>query len=62
MMDYKVTWIIDITAESHIEAARKALEIQRDKHSTATYFTVSSREPYSDTLDKPIPVDLESLR
>jgi len=40
MPDYLVTWNIDIEAESAEEAARKALTIQHDYESTATYFTV----------------------
>lgn len=40
MPHYKVTWIIDITADTPREAAEYALEIQQDPCSTATYFTV----------------------
>ncbi len=40
MKQYFVTWDIDITAESHEDAARKAAEIQRDPDSTALVFTV----------------------
>jgi hypothetical protein len=39
--DYIVTWVIDIEADSPEEAARLALEIQRDPDSIATYFTVA---------------------
>lgn len=41
-MKYLVTWIIDIDADSPEEAAKKALEIQRDPNSIATYFTVTN--------------------
>ena len=40
-MQYKVTWTIDLDAESFEDAARQALEIQRDPMSIATYFTVT---------------------
>jgi hypothetical protein len=40
---YRVTWVIDIDAVSPEHAARQALDIQRDKESTATVFDV--REP-----------------
>ena len=39
-MLYRVTWEIDIEAESDEEAARRALEIQRDRESIATCFVV----------------------
>lgn len=39
-MLFKVTWTIDIEATDHIEAARKAREIQLDHESTATIFEV----------------------
>jgi len=39
-MEYKVTWTIDIDAESFEDAARQALEIQQDTESIATHFIV----------------------
>jgi len=39
-MEYKVTWIIELDAESFDDAAFKALEIQRDVNSIANHFTV----------------------
>ena len=39
-MLYRVTWEIDIEAESDEAAARQALEIQRDRDSIATCFVV----------------------
>lgn len=42
MGTYRVIWEIDLDADSAEEAAEKALEIQRDIHSTATSFTVVS--------------------
>ena len=40
MKTYIVTWSIDIDAESPIEAAEQALQIQRDCDSFATEFEV----------------------
>lgn len=37
---YLVLWSVDINADSPEEAAREALEIQRDSDSTATLFEV----------------------
>jgi len=37
---YSVTWSIEIDARTPEEAARKALEIQRDPNSLATVFGV----------------------
>lgn len=36
----QVTWVIDVDAENAVDAARKALEIQRDLNSTAQHFEV----------------------
>lgn len=40
MKTYLVAWEIDIEAESPMEAAKRALEIQRDPQSTANQFYV----------------------
>ena len=40
MKEYRVTWVIDVSAESPEDAARKALEIQRDVESTALVFKI----------------------
>lgn len=48
-----VTWEIDINADSPKEAAEKALKVQRDCNSTATYFVVT------DDDGKEIAIDLE---
>lgn len=40
MTSYLVRWDIDIEADTPQEAAKKALEIQRDPQSIATCFTV----------------------
>lgn len=41
MNRYVVTWTIDIEADTPVEAARAALEIQRDPESTAMVFSIS---------------------
>jgi len=43
-MEYRVTWTIDLDAESSEEAAQEALEIQRDPESLATHFTVTDED------------------
>jgi hypothetical protein len=40
-MDYRVTWVINVEADSPMDAAKQALEIQRDPKSTATIFDVA---------------------
>jgi len=45
-VEYHVTWIIDIDAESFEDAAQKALEIQRDTESLATHFIIRDRYGY----------------
>jgi len=49
---YRVTWVIDLEADSPEEAARKALEIQRDPDSTATVFEV--QEHHQDRFGRPV--------
>lgn len=41
--EYRVGWVIDIQADSHEQAARKALDIHRDPSSIATVFEVQRR-------------------
>ena len=43
MIEYRVTWEIDIWAERPIDAAREALRIHRDTESIATVFRVYSK-------------------
>lgn len=43
MSTFRVTWRIDLDAETPYEAARKALAIQRDPASIATCFQVRGR-------------------
>jgi hypothetical protein len=40
MTEYRVTWKIDVEADSHEAAAQIALDVQRDSASTATVFIV----------------------
>ena len=40
-MEFTVTWTIDLDAKSPRDAAKKALEIQRDPDSIATCFEVA---------------------
>jgi hypothetical protein len=53
IMNYRVTWEIDIEADSALEAAEEALEIQRRPDSIATVFTVR------DETDQLVIVDLD---
>jgi hypothetical protein len=53
MTDYRVSWDIDIDADSPREAAERALEIQRRPDSIATAFTVR------DEAGESIEVDLD---
>jgi len=56
-MEYRVTWIIDLDAESFEDAARLAREIQLDPDSLATHFIVrdgrgDDREVWTDVLER----------
>ncbi len=50
-MEYRVTWTIDISAESCEDAARLAREIQLDKDSLATHFTVVREDQKTEEID-----------
>ena len=50
-MLYRVTWEIDIDADSFEEAARTALEMQRDPTSTATCFTIVDEDGKTQDVD-----------
>jgi hypothetical protein len=39
-MEFQVNWYIEVEADSHEDAARKAQAMQRDPDSTATVFEV----------------------
>ena len=50
--NFRVNWEIDIMADSHEEAVDKALMIQRNPFSDATFFTaVDSETGEKETLD-----------
>lgn len=51
MPEYLVTWCVVLTADTPEEAARQALQIQRDPHSLATVFEVRDPEGVSTTVD-----------
>jgi hypothetical protein len=50
-MEYRVTWIIDIDAESFEEAARLARKIQLDPDSLASYFVVACEDGTTEEID-----------
>jgi hypothetical protein len=54
MIEYHVTWSIQLDAETPEDAARQAQAILQDPDSIATIFDVSAAGEYSD----PIEVDL----
>jgi hypothetical protein len=41
---YRVTWEIDVEADSPQKAAEEALRIQRDPNSIATFFKIVARD------------------
>lgn len=41
-MEYRVTWTIDVNAESFEDAALVAMRVQRDPESIATHFEVKN--------------------
>lgn len=51
MHSYKVAWYIDVEADSAVEAANKALAIQRDRESLATVFSVSDQHQNKLVID-----------
>ena len=57
-MNYRVTWEIDIEADSPLEAAQEAREMQADPESTATIYTVQLMDSRSHELSASIEVDL----
>lgn len=44
MTEFRVSWTIELDAETQAEAARLAAEIMRDPESLATVFSITSRE------------------
>ena len=50
-MEYRVTWTIDIDAESPEEAAHLAHRIQLEKDSLATHFEVTGEDSTTREID-----------
>ena len=50
-MQYRVVWEIDLDAESFVDAAFQALEIQHDPASIATYFIVIDENGMRQEID-----------
>lgn len=51
MPNYRVKWEIDLDANDPQDAARRALEIQRDPDSIATFFEVLETPGWVYTID-----------
>jgi len=51
MSIYRVTWEIDLQADTPLEAAQQALAIHRDPSSMATVFEVRDENGHSATVD-----------
>lgn len=51
MRTYRVTWEIELDAETPEDAAREALEIQRNPDSTATVFKVYDEKGIDHAFD-----------
>jgi len=56
--EYKVTWVIELSASSPLEAARKALATQRDPQSLAVVFEVQAVP----STKPPVEIDLAEDR
>ena len=54
-MEYKVTWTIELDADSPEEAARVALEMQRRPDSEATHFEARDSQGYVHEVDLGMP-------
>lgn len=59
MDEYVVVWAIEVSATSELEAAKIALEIQRDVNSSAVVFEV--KKSNNKRSVKPIVIDLNEL-
>ncbi len=59
--EYRVGWVIDIQADSHEQAARKALDIHRDPSSIATVFEVQCRYGPGGVVGSARSVDLSEI-
>ncbi len=49
--DYTVSWSMQVSAKTPVDAARQALKVQRDPHSTAVVFRVEKDDGYSALID-----------
>lgn len=58
MKEFRVMWEIDVEAEDAQEAAEKALEIQRNRESIATYFTVFETNDGKTNYDTGVDIDV----
>ncbi len=58
MAEYLVRWEVHLDCDSPREAAREALEIQRDPESEAQFFQVYETNNELDPVGEPIIVDL----
>lgn len=58
MKTYRVKWEIDVIAENPRDAAEQALNIQRDKKSTAVVFNVDEWLDSRGLITKPTRIDL----
>ena len=56
MNEYRVTWAIDIDAESPLAAAEEALRIHRDPTSIATVFAVKRHD-----TEQTVTIDLHDI-
>ena len=57
MREYRVTWVIDVTAGDAVTAAQEALEIMQDVNSTAKFFSVVEVDTGEEEL-----IDLEIVQ
>ena len=51
MPEYRLKWEIDLTADSPLEAAKEALNVQRDLSSIASVFTVTDKDGNETLID-----------
>jgi hypothetical protein len=56
---YHITWTIEVDADTAIEAAREARNIQLDPESNAVVYEVAMRGKYLNQL--PLMIDLDNL-
>lgn len=59
---YRVVWVIDIEAETALEAAAKALDIQRDSDSIATVFsTIPHKDGGGVDFSQAMTIDVDAV-